>query len=129
VLESVAFVVTDQAVLQQAEVLVRIMEEWIIGCTNENKNFITMKSKKTILYAFLTSILLVSLIYSCDKDDNSGLNSNNSNASNNGTINNGSSGTNCPTTSACGCSAFNKSDCESHTDCCKWTVGQGCGCK
>jgi len=34
----------------------------------------------------------------------------------------------CPTTSACGCSGYNKSDCETHS-CCKWTVGQGCGCK
>ncbi len=39
------------------------------------------------------------------------------------------SGNNCPTTSACGCSSYTKSECESHTDCCKWTTGQGCGCK
>lgn len=35
--------------------------------------------------------------------------------------------TKCPTTSACGCSSKNKADC--NTDCCAWTVGQGCGCK
>jgi hypothetical protein len=34
---------------------------------------------------------------------------------------------NCPTTSSCGCSGKNKSACGG--PCCKWTTGQGCGCK
>ena len=34
----------------------------------------------------------------------------------------------CATTSACGCSGYNKSPCEADP-CCKWTVGDGCGCK
>jgi hypothetical protein len=38
----------------------------------------------------------------------------------------GSSG--CPTTAACGCSGKTKSECEA-SPCCKWTVGQGCGCR
>lgn len=56
-------------------------------------------------------IFLTIIIFSCKKQ-----NSNTSTA-------------NCPTTSACGCSAKNKAECEASTDCCKWTVGQGCGCK
>jgi len=36
-------------------------------------------------------------------------------------------GTGCPTTSACGCSGHNMSECNSDP-CCKWTVGEGCGC-
>ena len=35
----------------------------------------------------------------------------------------------CPSTSACGCSGYNKAECEANSDCCKWTTGQGCGCK
>ncbi len=34
----------------------------------------------------------------------------------------------CPTTSSCGCSNKTKSECES-SSCCKWTTGQGCGCR
>lgn len=34
----------------------------------------------------------------------------------------------CPNTAACGCSNKNKSACQS-SSCCKWTVGEGCGCK
>ena len=34
----------------------------------------------------------------------------------------------CPTTAACGCSQNNKPECEDHR-CCKWTVGEGCGCR
>jgi hypothetical protein len=34
---------------------------------------------------------------------------------------------NCPTTSSCGCSGKNKDACGG--PCCKWTTGQGCGCK
>jgi hypothetical protein len=36
-------------------------------------------------------------------------------------------GTNCPTTSSCGCSGKNKDACGG--PCCKWTTGQGCGCR
>lgn len=35
----------------------------------------------------------------------------------------------CPTTSACGCSAKTKAECDAATDCCKWITGQGCDCK
>jgi hypothetical protein len=35
----------------------------------------------------------------------------------------------CPTTSRCGCSDKTKAECEASPDCCKWTTGQGCGCK
>ena len=41
---------------------------------------------------------------------------------------NGGGGTACPTTSACGCSGKNKSACQGDS-CCKWTTGQGCGCR
>ena len=34
----------------------------------------------------------------------------------------------CPTTSNCGCSNKNKSECESSA-CCRWIVGTGCKCK
>lgn len=34
----------------------------------------------------------------------------------------------CPTTSSCGCSGKNKAPCQSDP-CCKWVVGDGCGCK
>jgi hypothetical protein len=40
----------------------------------------------------------------------------------------GGGGTNCPTTSNCGCSGMNKSPCESSA-CCKWVVNEGCKCK
>ncbi|WP_254161230.1 hypothetical protein [Chryseosolibacter histidini] len=39
----------------------------------------------------------------------------------------GSGGTNCPTTSNCGCSGKNKDQCGGA--CCKWVVGTGCRCK
>jgi hypothetical protein len=32
----------------------------------------------------------------------------------------------CPDTAACGCSNKNKDDCGG--SCCRWTVGEGCGC-
>jgi hypothetical protein len=34
----------------------------------------------------------------------------------------------CPDTSACGCSNKNKNACGSDP-CCRWTVGEGCGCR
>lgn len=34
---------------------------------------------------------------------------------------------NCPTTSACGCSGFRQSECGGA--CCRWVVGDGCGCR
>jgi len=34
----------------------------------------------------------------------------------------------CGNTSNCGCSNLNKSPCEAN-NCCKWTVGEGCGCR
>jgi hypothetical protein len=34
----------------------------------------------------------------------------------------------CPTTAACGCSAHNKDACELDF-CCRWVVGDGCGCR
>jgi hypothetical protein len=40
----------------------------------------------------------------------------------------GNSVTTCSNTSACGCSGKNKSPCEADP-CCKWVVGDGCGCK
>ena len=71
-----------------------------------------MKTKENILAIALVAIVfLTCVITACEKDDDSG----------------GSSS--CPTTAACGCSAYNKVDCNAHTLCCKWTVGQGCGCK
>tara|TARA_B100000508_G_C11465074_1_gene281290 strand:+ start:1358 stop:1669 length:312 start_codon:yes stop_codon:yes gene_type:complete len=36
--------------------------------------------------------------------------------------------TSCPTTAKCGCSGHNKTECDGDP-CCKWTTGQGCGCK
>ena len=33
----------------------------------------------------------------------------------------------CPTTSACGCSNLNQADC--NTNCCAWYTGQGCDCR
>jgi hypothetical protein len=39
----------------------------------------------------------------------------------------GSGPSDCPTTAACGCSEDNKDECGG--PCCKWTVGEGCGCK
>ena len=38
-------------------------------------------------------------------------------------------GTGCPTTSQCGCSGKNKSDCDAAYNCCKWVVGTGCVCR
>ena len=35
--------------------------------------------------------------------------------------------TECPTTSACGCSNYNMDQC-SYDPCCAWTVGEGCNC-
>ena len=37
-------------------------------------------------------------------------------------------GSSCPTTSSCGCSGHNKSDCQRDI-CCKWVVGKGCNCR
>ncbi len=37
-------------------------------------------------------------------------------------------GTDCPNTSACGCSGHNMLPCQMDV-CCKWTTGQGCGCR
>jgi len=34
----------------------------------------------------------------------------------------------CASTSACGCSSYNKSPCEADP-CCKWMTGDGCGCR
>ena len=56
---------------------------------------------KTLLY-----LVFMITIASCTIDDSSG----------------------CPTTAACGCSNKSKADCELDY-CCKWTVGQGCGCR
>ncbi|MBT1711959.1 hypothetical protein KK062_27195 [Fulvivirgaceae bacterium PWU5] len=36
-------------------------------------------------------------------------------------------GTNCPSTSSCGCSGKKKDNCGG--PCCEWTTGSGCGCK
>jgi len=46
---------------------------------------------------------------------------------NQGGASSGSSSTGCPTTAACGCSGHNMAECNADP-CCKWTVGQGCGC-
>ena len=59
-------------------------------------------------------LVLVVLVISCKKEEES-------------TYTNTPSGTDCPTTSACGCSNLNQADC--NTACCAWTVGQGCGCR
>jgi len=40
---------------------------------------------------------------------------------------NGGGGSNCPTTSNCGCSNKKKDQCSS--SCCKWVTGRGCVCK
>lgn len=63
-------------------------------------------------YLILTFLLTVSLT-SCEIEGTSGSSG-------------GISG--CPTTSACGCSGHNKSDCEDDS-CSKWTVGEGCDCR
>lgn len=34
----------------------------------------------------------------------------------------------CHKFSECGCTKYNKSDCEKDI-CCKWKVGKGCGCR
>ncbi len=46
----------------------------------------------------------------------------------NGGSGGGGNGGGCPNTSACGCSGHNKSPCQADP-CCRWTVGQGCGCR
>lgn len=42
--------------------------------------------------------------------------------------NNGGNTSGCPTTSNCGCSGKNKSECENDI-CCRWIVGTGCKCR
>lgn len=63
---------------------------------------------------FLFIAIVCSILISCKKED---------------TGSSSGSGSNCPTTAACGCSAYTKSQCEANPDCCKWTVGSGCGCR
>jgi hypothetical protein len=71
------------------------------------------------------TIYLMAILFaltSCSKEEaNEDYNYNNYNSGGGG-----SSG--CPTTAACGCSGKTKSECEA-SPCCKWTVGQGCGCR
>lgn len=71
---------------------------------------------KTILSVVLTTFLFTS----CSKEETTeDYNYNNYNSG---------GGSGCPTTAACGCSNKTKSECEA-SPCCKWTVGQGCGCR
>ncbi|MDP3556807.1 MAG: hypothetical protein Q8T03_05490 [Bacteroidota bacterium] len=67
-----------------------------------------MKKLLSISAGFVLSLALLSfVIISCKKEKT----------------------TSCPTTAACGCSSKSQSECNSSTDCCKWTTGSGCGCK
>lgn len=76
-----------------------------------------MKKTLTTLGAILLfSGILTIVIISCKKENKSSSSTS-------------PTSTGCPSTSACGCSAKNKADCDASTQCCKWTTGQGCGCK
>jgi len=59
-----------------------------------------MKSRQNILAVGLVFLLsLLSLIIACETGDN------------------------CPTTKSCGCSPYNKADCNNHTSWCEWDGG------
>jgi hypothetical protein len=75
-----------------------------------------------------TTIYLMAIVFaltSCSKEDS---NEDYTNYNYTNTNNGGSGSSGCPTTSSCGCSNKTKAQCEV-SPCCKWTVGQGCGCR